>query len=548
MTVDGDVGDIGQELGCPILAAHRLKQFRRLVDEAGRIAAVEEMLMADDAFQKGQIGGDAANAELAQGPVHAPDRLVRRRRPGGDLLQQRVVETGDHRAGIGGAAVEPDAEAGGAAIGGDAAVIGNEILLRVLRGDAALQGVAVEADLRLRRHAGLWRADGRTLDNTDLRLDDVDAGHLLGDGVLHLDARVDLDEVEGAGIGVLQELHGAGADIVGGIGDGQGMGSELAATSRVKIRRRRPFNDLLMAALDGAVALIKMRPVAVAVAENLYLDVTGAFHQLFQIDLVAAKGGARLASGLFHRAGEGGLVGNDAHAAAAAAPRRLEHQRIADCGGQLVPCRRIIGQRIGGRHNRHASRNRQLAGGDLVAEPPHGLRRGADEGDAGGSAGLGELRAFRQKAVAGMDSVGTGVGGDAQHFVDRQIGLNRPHRRGEMGAPADPVGLVGLEAVQRQLVLFGEDGDGADAQLVGGAQHPDGDFGSVGDEQLADILHRRNHGSRLRRASGLCKPRCPVAQTVAVERKADAKRGRMRCGPAGLSGRDRRRRTDAGRQ
>ena len=49
------------------------------------------------------------------------------------------------------------------------------------------------------------------LGDADLRLDDVDAGHLLGDRVLDLDARIDLDEVEGAGIGIHQELDRAGA-------------------------------------------------------------------------------------------------------------------------------------------------------------------------------------------------------------------------------------------------------------------------------------------------------------------------------------------------
>ena len=56
-----------------------------------------------------------------------------------------------------------------------------------------------------------------------------------------------------------------------------------------------------------------------------------------------------------------------------------------------------------------------------------------------------------------------------------------------MRALADLVGLVDLEAVQRQLVLFGEDGDGADGEFIGGAQDADGDFGAVGDEQLADF-------------------------------------------------------------
>ena len=50
----------------------------------------------------------------------------------------------------------------------------------------------------------------------------------------------------------------------------------------------------------------------------------------------------------------------------------------------------------------------------------------------------------------------------------------------------DLVGLVGLEAVQRELVLLGLDRDGLDAELVGGAEHADGDLGAVGDEDLGD--------------------------------------------------------------
>ena len=137
------------------------EQLRRLVDEARGVAGVAELRMVDDVFEERQVGRDAADAEFAQRPVHARDRLGRRRRPGGDLLQQRIVEARDDRAGIGGAAVEPDAEAGGAAIGGDAAVVGDEVLLGVLGGDAALERVAVEPDLALARHAATPRRRSR---------------------------------------------------------------------------------------------------------------------------------------------------------------------------------------------------------------------------------------------------------------------------------------------------------------------------------------------------------------------------------------------------
>jgi len=67
-----------------------------------------------------------------------------------------------------------------------------------------------DADVRLRRHAAVARADVRAVGNADLCLDEVYAGGTFGHRVLHLDARVDLDEIELAGVCILQELNGAG--------------------------------------------------------------------------------------------------------------------------------------------------------------------------------------------------------------------------------------------------------------------------------------------------------------------------------------------------
>ena len=104
----------------------------------------------------------------------------------------------------------------------------------------------------------------------------------------------------------------------------------------------------------------------------------------------------------------------------------------------------------------------------------------ADEDDAGILAGLGELGRFRQQAIAGVDRIGARDAGDADILVDLQVGLDRAL------ALADQIGLVGLEAVQRQLVLFGIAGDGLDVQLVGRAKHADGDFAAIGDEDFLD--------------------------------------------------------------
>jgi hypothetical protein len=242
MAVHRDVGDVGEDLGRPVAALLEAVELGRVVDELGGVAEVEELRVLQQVLDEGDVGRDAADAELAQRPVDAGDRHLGRRRPGGDLFEQAVVVAGDHRAGIGGAAVEPDAEAGGAAIGGDAAVVGDEVVLGILGGDAALDGVAVQHDVGLPGHAG-GLGDGRALGDQDLGAHDVDAGDLLGHGVLDLDAGIDLDEVEGAGVAVHQELDGAGAFVVGVAGDLQAELAELsrwAWSGRGRGRVRRP--------------------------------------------------------------------------------------------------------------------------------------------------------------------------------------------------------------------------------------------------------------------------------------------------------------------
>ena len=74
--------------------------------------------------------------------------------------------------------------------------------------------------------------------DAELRLDEIDARDLLGDGVLDLDARVALDEEVLAGLGDDQELDGAGVDVAGGAASGDGVGEDPLAQRRVEARRR----------------------------------------------------------------------------------------------------------------------------------------------------------------------------------------------------------------------------------------------------------------------------------------------------------------------
>ena len=142
----------------------------------------------------------------------------------------------------------------------------------------------------LRRDTGLRKiADAAALGDADLRLHDVETGNNLGDRVFDLNARVDLDEVERAGIDVHQELNGAGAAIIGGASDFERGGAKGLASHLVEVGRRRTLDDLLVTALDRAVALEQMHDRAVLVAENLHLHMARAAHQLLQINFVLAK-------------------------------------------------------------------------------------------------------------------------------------------------------------------------------------------------------------------------------------------------------------------
>ena len=93
-----------------------------------------------------------------------------------------------------------------------------------------------------------------------------------------------------------------------------------------------------------------------------------------------------------------------------------------------------------------------------------------------------------------MHGIGAGALGDAQDFGDGEVCLDRPERPLEMRAAADLVGLVGLEAMQRELVLLREQPDGPDAKLVCSAKNPDGDLRAVRDENFADVRQSRPRG------------------------------------------------------
>ena len=190
----------------------RVKQIRRQIEETTSDYD-REKLQERLAKLAGGVAvisvGAATEPEMKEKKARVEDALHATRAaveegilPGGGVALLRAVNAIDKCV----EALEGD-EAIGAAIGGDAAIIGQEIFFRIFRGDPALQGMAAQLDIFLGWHAG-----GRQIANpcpagdTDLCLDNVDAGDFLSDRMFHLNSGIDLDEIEFIAVYIHEEL------------------------------------------------------------------------------------------------------------------------------------------------------------------------------------------------------------------------------------------------------------------------------------------------------------------------------------------------------
>ncbi len=497
--VDRHVGEVGEQLGAAVGGGAGGQQVRALLDEGGGDPAGLEVGVVQDRLQERDVGGHATDAELGDRAPGPADGGLEVAAPAGQLDQHRVEVRADLRTGVGGAAVEADAGAARGTVGADPSGVRAEAVGGVLGGDAALEGGAAQGDGVLgEAEVGEGLAGG----DPHLGLDQVDVGDLFGDGVLDLDARVHLDEHVVA-VAVEQELDRAGVAVADLAGEADGVGADAVAQIRVEVGRGGQLDDLLVAALHRAVPLEEVDDVALAVGEDLHLDVAGLHDGLLQEDGRVAERGGCLTGGGLDGLAQLGRVLHAAHAAPAAAGDRLDEDGEADLVGgahQFVH----VGGGLGGAEDGHARR----AGGGyragLVAGQLQGGRAGADEGDAGFLAGAGQFGVLGQEAVPRVDGVGARPAGGAHDLLDGEVG---PHR---MPRLPDLVRLVGLQPVQRVAVLVREHGDGARPEFVARPERADGDLSTVGDQHLAE--HPGFPSAACRRRTPWCRPRLPYSR------------------------------------
>ena len=396
----GDRGHF-QMLAAGFLELAAVPQSERAVDEAGVEARRQKCLVVQQPLEERNGGLDAPDFVLRERAAHAGDRVRPGVAPGDELRDQRVVED-RHLAAFVRAAVVAHARSVRHAQPGDASGRRQEAAVRILRVDAALDGVPARREQRL----GIEREPLAARD-PDLPGDQIDAGDHLGHRMFDLQPRVHLEEVERAGR-VHQELDRAGVGVVDGAGDrGRRFGDGAARLLRHR-HRGTLLDDFLVAPLQRTLALDERQHRAVLVAEQLHLDVTRLQDPPLEIHGGIAEGRPGLGARRTQRARQFLARGHRAHALASTAGNRLQHQRIADRIGdpQHLFVRHAVVQRLFGTgHDRHAGADRRLASGGLAAHHGDRFRRRADEDEPGIAAGGGEVFVLGEEAVARMHGI-----------------------------------------------------------------------------------------------------------------------------------------------
>ena len=191
-----------------------------------------------------------------------------------DLREHRVEASGHLVAGSD-PGIDADALAARPLDGEDGPRRRQEARLRVLGVEADLHRVAAQADVGLREPEPFAGRD------PDLVGDEVSTGHQLRDGMLHLEARVHLQEEDVAAV-VEEELACPGADVSDLAPQGQRRLGQALPRRLTDGGRGRLLEHLLVSPLDGAIALAEVDAVPVSIEEQLDLDVSRPFEEPLQ--------------------------------------------------------------------------------------------------------------------------------------------------------------------------------------------------------------------------------------------------------------------------
>ncbi len=312
--------------------------------------------------------------------------------------------------------------------------------------------------------------------DADLLDHEVDVGDHLGHRMLDLDARVHLDEIELAVL--VEEFDGADAEIFELAHRLRDRLADAVAGGEVERGRGAFLPDLLVAALQRAVALAEMDGAAVAVAEHLDFDVARLCEIFLEIDRVVAEGGLRLGARGGERVGQ--IVGAfratfmprppPPAAALTSTGKPIDFAIDSASSSEVTPPSE---PGTTGMPSRWAVRLASIL--SPIRRMWLGLR--ADEMDVVLVEDFGEARVLGQKAVARMHGVGAGDLAGGEQRRDVEVAVARGRR-------ADADALVREPHMHGVGVGGRMHRDGRDAEFLAGAQHAQRDLAAIGDEDF----------------------------------------------------------------
>ncbi len=305
--------------------------------------------------------------------------------------------------------------------------------------------------------------------------------------MLDLEPRVHLEE-EQIALVVGDELARAGAHVRDLLHDAERGGVETLApclalgSGEERGRRRRLLEDLLVPALEAALALAEGKGLTVRIAEDLHLDVPRLRDVPLQVD--ACVGEARLAAvgARLQRALDPGLVLHDLHPDPAPATDRLHDDRVADLRRDRLRVKDPLGgvdrdRLVGPGHRARSGGERHVTRLHLVAEGIEHIGGRTDEHDPCLRDRTRERGLLAEEPVARVDRRSARL---PDRLEDRVRVKIRVLRR---GGP-DQHGLVCIGDVRGVRVGLRVDRDGLDPEALARADDPARDLAAVAYEDL----------------------------------------------------------------
>ncbi len=318
-----------------------------------------------------------------------------------------------------------------------------------------------------------------TVGDPELLQHQIDAGGFLGDGVFDLQAGVDLQERHEAVLA--DEVFDRSGTVVAGFeADRFRRRVDFLALGVGEERGGGFFDEFLEAALQRAVAGACDDDVAVLVGDDLRFDVAGLVEVPLDEAFPAPERGDRFAGGRVEQLGDLLAGAGDFHAASAATERGFDRDRQTVLVGEGEDLVGVLHRFGGARHGRGFRAGGDVAGGDLVTEVADRLRRRPDPDQPGIDHGLGEVGVLGEEPVAGVDGVGTGLGGGVEDLVDHQIRLRR-------GLTPEGERLVGQPNERGIGIGLGVHSDTGQPGIGGRPDHPHRDLATIGDKNLGDL-------------------------------------------------------------